>query len=80
MFLKLQVESELQSHERLKKERTFEHLWFQPIWEGYSKPWIEVVVYVNVPKEGEMATRKESKEKTIAIDEAGSTLSKLIPN
>jgi hypothetical protein len=38
------------------------------------------VGYVNVPKEGEMTTRKESKEKTIAIDEAGSTLSKLIPN
>jgi len=27
------------------------------------------VVYVNVPREGEMTTRKESKEKSIVVDE-----------
>jgi hypothetical protein len=62
------------------KEGTFEDFLFQPIWEGYSKPWIEVVVYANVPREGEMTTRKQSKEKTIAVDEEGNKSSEPIPN
>ncbi len=76
----MQVESKLQSHGRLAKEGTFEDFWFQPIWEGYFKPWIEVVVYVNVPREGEMTTRKKSKEKTIAVDEEGNKSLEPIPN
>jgi hypothetical protein len=38
------------------------------------------VVYVNVPKEGEMTTRKESKEKSIVVDEEINKSSKPIPN
>jgi hypothetical protein len=38
------------------------------------------VVYVNVPREGEMTTRKESKEKSIVVDEERKKSSKPIPN
>ncbi len=38
------------------------------------------MVYVNVPKEGEMTTRKESKEKSIVVDEEINKSSKPIPN
>jgi hypothetical protein len=38
------------------------------------------VVCANVLKEGEMYTRKESKEKKIVVDEEGSTSLEPIPN
>ncbi len=38
------------------------------------------MVYVNVPREGEMTTRKELKEKLIVVDEEKNKSSKPIPN